>query len=117
MPRRYDMGKRAKEIEHTRTRIVSALLRLLARKPYSATTMKDVAREADVSVRTVQRHYSGKDQILGESFAIPARKIAEALARRPVPGSAEQAIRDIVEVRFTRFEAHHAEIWPVYSRS
>jgi len=117
MPRRYDMGKRAKNTEQTRAVIVLALQRLLARKQYSAITTGDVAREANVSVRTVQRYFCRKDEILAATVAVAERQLAEALSKRPIPGSAGQATRDLVEVRFARFEAHHTNIWPMFSMS
>ncbi len=117
MPRRYSMGTRAEAAQRTRTGIELALIRLLASKPYGTVTLADIAREADVSPRTVQRHYSTKDEILAASFSIAAREIAEETSRRPPPRSAREAIQVLVSALFAIYDRHNAEAWAAYCRA
>jgi len=56
-PRKYSLGKRAKSVEHTRQRIVDAVVALHREKGIAATSHDDIARRADVAVATVYRHF------------------------------------------------------------
>ena len=116
MPRHYSMAKRREEIGRTRARIEEALILLLARKPYSVITMGDIAAEADVSERTVRRHYGSKDDILTACISGPAREMAEETATRGLPGSAAEAIRYLVDLQFAFYGRRSAEVWAAYSR-
>jgi AcrR family transcriptional regulator len=111
------MAKRAAATNRTRGRIEKALVRLLASKPYSSVTMADIAGEADVSVRTVQRHYRSKDELLASCARMPAQALSDELARRPAASSPQQAIRDLIEALFAVYDRHSAEIWAIYSRA
>lgn len=109
------MARRAAAIGRTRARIEKALLRLLASKPYGAVTVADIAREADVSVRTVQRHYRSKDELLAACARFPAQALSQELAqRRPAP-SPQRAVRDLIEALFALYERHSSEIWAAYA--
>lgn len=56
-PRRYRLGKRAEQAEATRERIVRATFALHSERGVLATSMKDIADRADVSVGTVYHHF------------------------------------------------------------
>ena len=117
MPRRYSMGRRGGATERTRTRLRMALVRLLEGKPYGAITMADIAAEADVSVRTVQRHYPSKDDLLGACARSAAQAISQGLTAAPPAQSAEEAVRRLVETLFAVYDRHSAECRAVYSRA
>jgi len=117
MPRRYSMAKRGRATERTRRRIELALIELLTVRPYSAITANDIATRADVSVRTVQRHYASKDDILAACVSFPARSLADELSGRPPASSLREALRDLVESLFSFYEANSEQAWAVYSRA
>ena len=85
------MANRAKLTERTRAAIETALVRLLATKPYDAISMTEIAGEANVSVRTVQRHFRTKDDLLAASVRYPAEALSAELSKRLHAGSAGHA--------------------------
>jgi len=117
MPRPYSMAKRAKATDHTSRRIEAALTRLLGSRPYSSITTVEIAAEADVAVRTVQRHFGTKDDVLAACSRFPEQVVAEEWKRRPAPKSAEEDIRRLVNGIFAIYEEHSATVWAAYCRS
>lgn len=111
------MAKRAENTKRTRAHIEMALVRLLAAQPYGTVTMSAIARGAEVSVRTVQRHYPSKDDILAACVSFPARALADELSGRPPASSPRAALRDLVEALFSFYEANSEQAWAVYSRA
>src|SRR5437762_8723151 len=63
-PRAYRMDQRAEAAETTRRRIVQATLQLHGERGVLATSHKDVAGRADVSVGTVYHHFPTLDAIV-----------------------------------------------------
>ena len=63
-PKRYRMIQRAAQAESTRQKIVDATLQLHGERGAVATTHKDVARRADVSVGTVYHHFPTQEAIV-----------------------------------------------------
>jgi len=117
MPRRYSMAKRGRATERTRRRIELALIELLAARPYTAITIGHIATAAAVSVRTVQRHYPSKDDLLAACVSFPARSLADELSGRPPASSLREALHDLMEALFSFYEANSEQAWAVYSRA
>src|SRR3989304_6228715 len=117
MPRRSSMVRRAETTARTRRRVELALIELLATQPYSAITIGDIAKKAHVSVRTVQRPYTSKDDLLAACVGFPTRALADELSRRPPASSPRAALRDLVEALFWSYEANTEQAWAVYSRA
>src|SRR5712692_4818072 len=63
-PKQYRMVRRAAAAEDTRRRIAEATMQLHTEKGVVATSHKDVARRADVSVGTVYHHFPDRDSIV-----------------------------------------------------
>ena len=116
MPRRYSMVRRAEKAQRTRAEIEMALIRLLARQPYGAISMSAIAKGAGISVRTVQRQYGSKDDVLVGSLRHAGGALAEELAGRPRPHSPSEAIRQLVHVMYSLYNSYRREIWAAYSR-
>ena len=111
------MAKRADATDRTRRGIEAALIRLLAARPYHGITMVDIAAEADVAVRTVQRHYRAKDDLLLRACLIePADALVEFL-NRPSARFPEQALAKVVESQFEFYDVHSGECRAVYARA
>lgn len=105
MVRRYNLGRRGEAAAETRRRIVEATFALHAERGVAATTMKDIASRADVSVGTVYHHFPAYDdaiQACGE----------HSLTVAPPPGpdlfagakTRAERIERLVRACFERFE-------------
>ena len=110
------MAKRAEATDHTRRRIEAALTTLLGSRPYGAITVVDIAREADVAVRTVQRHYRTKDDLLLDVCLRNTQSVTEQLQDLSAK-SAQRLIRSLVRAQFDFYEQHDAECWALHSRA
>jgi len=63
-PRQYSLRRRAEGAHETRQRIVEATLQLHTEKGVLATSHKDIAALADVSVGTVYHHFPTRDAVV-----------------------------------------------------
>lgn len=63
-PRKYQMDTRARAAQQTRERIVHATMELHQEQGVGATSHKDIARRADVSVGTVYHHFPTLDHVV-----------------------------------------------------
>jgi AcrR family transcriptional regulator len=63
-PRRYALKQRAEAAQETRQRIVAATMALHTEQGVLATSHKDIAARADVSVGTVYHHFPTRDAIV-----------------------------------------------------
>jgi AcrR family transcriptional regulator len=73
-PRSYTMQRRSQHVAQTRERILAAALELFSKQGAQATTMKEVARRADVSPTTVSNHFATQDSLIE---AVVARVTAD----------------------------------------
>ena len=62
----------------TRSALHQALISLILRKGYEATTIQDIIDEADVGRSTFYAHYTGKDDLLHRGFERLRAELAEA---------------------------------------
>ncbi|GAA3092446.1 MULTISPECIES: TetR/AcrR family transcriptional regulator [Nonomuraea] len=89
--RRYDSLRRTAQAMETRAEIAQAARRLFVARGWSATTVRDVAREAGVSVPTVYAVYGNKaglTRALADAAGLsadPARQLAELEAPEATP--------------------------------
>ncbi len=111
------MGKRAQSKDLVRGQIERALIRVLATQPYDDTTMTDIAREASVSTRTVQRYFGSMEHVLAATVRYPAETLAEELRSRSAAESVEEAIGQLVEAMFAVYNRHRREMWAAYTCS
>jgi AcrR family transcriptional regulator len=88
-PRAYRLGRRAQSADDTRRRIVAATRALHDEQGVADTTVKQIARRADVGVGTVYHHFPTYDDVIracGELTFASARPPTEAIfvgARSP----------------------------------
>ncbi|MFI7120767.1 TetR/AcrR family transcriptional regulator [Amycolatopsis sp. NPDC049868] len=88
--RSYDSPRRLAQANRTRAEIADAARRLFVSQGWAATTVRDVAREAGVSVPTVYAAYQNKTGLVwaladaADLSADPPRMLAE-LDREPAP--------------------------------
>ena len=109
-PRRYSMIRKKAAIAETRQRIVEATLELHGQKGIFGTSWKDIAREADVSVGTVYKHFPTLDEL------VPA--CGELLMERVRPPKPESAGEIISEAKDPgeRLRRVAAELFAFYHR-
>ena len=62
------MRDTSRRIEKTKEKITQALFSLLESNSYEAITIREIAYEADLTRRTVYRHFDNKDEMLRYSF-------------------------------------------------
>lgn len=74
-PRTYRLQRRAETAEETRARIVSATLALHSERGVLATSHRDIAERADVSVGTVYHHFPTQEAIVNACGALVRQKV------------------------------------------
>ena len=90
-------GRRQRRARQTRQRILSAAAELFERQGYAATTMQQIAEQADVAWQTVYAVFRTKAAVLSAVFdvAVAGDDEPEPVAERPFV----RAIRDAAEPR------------------
>jgi AcrR family transcriptional regulator len=101
----YRLGRRGEAAEETRRRIVEACFAVHGEQGIAATTMKDIAERADVSIGTVYHHFPTYDdmvmscgQFAAKKVPAPSGAIFDGLATR------EARVRRLTEQVFAHFE-------------
>jgi AcrR family transcriptional regulator len=110
MPRKYDMSRRAAAREETRRRIVEATAKLHGERGVFATSWRDIAEKADVSVATVYSHFPSLDQLLPACGQLVMER-----ARPPSPDVAPAVVGDAEDVR-ERLRRVARELFGFYER-
>lgn len=109
-PRQYRMTKRTASVAETRQRIVETTVALHGQKGIFGTSWQDIAREADVAIGTVYKHFPSLDEL------VPA--CGELLMQRiqpPSPDDADKIIGDAGETR-ERLYRIASELFAFYER-
>lgn len=94
----------------TRDRIVEAALRLFAERGTAATSMRDIAAAADVTVPGLYYHFDSKAALIRAVLSARGLEgmVGERSAAVPddLPGDVESRIRERAEREFAAFVAH-----------
>lgn len=94
-PRPYTMRARADALERTRERIIDAALELAEESRSLELTLDAVARQARVGVRTVLRHFGGREGLFDAVFA--AGQAAVEAEREAPCGDIEAALTTLLD--------------------
>ena len=86
----------------TRKALHGALMSLILRKGYEATTIQDIIDEADVGRSTFYDHYTGKEDLLRKGFQVLRRELAEA--QRAARGKSDSAHDELFGFSLAIFE-------------
>lgn len=76
-------GRRSRKKNRTRTDLIEAGARLFAANGFDETTTNDIAESADVSQRTLFRHFPTKESLLYGDMDELRTELGEAFAARP----------------------------------
>jgi AcrR family transcriptional regulator len=100
--RAYRSQLRAEQAEETRTRILDATGRVMARG-ITRLSIPAVAREAGVSVPTVYRHFATKSDLVA---AIYPHAVQRAAVTQPAPPRSIDELRDTARAYFEHVESY-----------
>lgn len=78
-----DLGRRSRKKQRTRQDLLEAGDHLFATRGFDETTTSDIAERADVSQRTLFRHFPTKESLLYADLDDARFELREALAARP----------------------------------
>ncbi|WP_164478588.1 TetR/AcrR family transcriptional regulator [Mycolicibacterium stellerae] len=93
-PRKYDMGARQQAKAATRDAIVTAAIDTFMAERSFAITLPAVAQRADVTVKTVLRHFGSRDALVEAAWS---RAYDEVMAERVPPrGDPEAALKVLI---------------------
>jgi AcrR family transcriptional regulator len=105
-----EVSRRERKKEETKERIVKAALRLFKRRGFEATTVDEIAEQADVAKGTFFNYFPHKEAVFGylsETWVAEAeRTVAEILEKGP-PAWAK--VRDVF-LQFARFYEEDREL-------
>lgn len=100
-------SRREREREAHRREILEAAERVFVRKGYHATTVEEIASEAEFAVGTLYNLFNGKDDLYARVIEGVARdfmgQFKQKVLSREDP---EEAIASLIELRLTHFEDH-----------
>jgi len=100
--RGYSSELRAQQADATRTRILDATVRVMARG-LASVSMPEVAREAGVSVPTIYRHFGSKEDLLAAIYPHVARRVG--LDKVPDPVTFDD-LRDGIRTVFEKVDSY-----------
>ncbi|MEH6548823.1 MAG: hypothetical protein V7711_06325 [Pseudomonadales bacterium] len=100
---------RLQRSERSRQQIVDAMIKLMHRGVYIPTAQQ-VADQADISIRTVFRHFSEMDQLYLEIDEVLKPLYLQFFEQQSFAGSLEERINKAVDARLkTYIETYHLE--------
>jgi AcrR family transcriptional regulator len=106
-------GLRERKKQKTRELIASTALALFAERGYQATTVAEIADEAEVSERTVFAYFPTKEDILFSDHLAFELSLATALAERPPGSEAMDVLRDFFVDNLSRFDSQARLRWQI----
>ncbi len=92
-------NRRQREIERTRVEILEGAARAILRHGYAATTMQDIATEADYTAASLYTYFKNKDDIV---HAFEEHLRAEVFAAFEAPMPSDLSFRQQIEFLFQR---------------
>jgi AcrR family transcriptional regulator len=98
----YTSPLRARQKEQTRDLILAAVGQLLAKADFSAVTIAEVARAAQVTERTIYRHFPTREDLLREFWKVTLQRLSGDLLDNP------ESLEEMLELTrrlFTMFDA------------
>ncbi len=101
-----EAGRRSRKKQRTRDDLIAAGDYLFATQGFDATTTVDIAERADVSQRTLFRHFPTKESLLYGDLDDARLQLRESLAARPADEPILTAVRESMLSLAEDFEAN-----------
>src|SRR5918997_378483 len=96
--------------QRTRERILEAALALFAERGYEATTMRDVAREADASLGLAYRYYASKEEVALELYLRLAEGSQEWARKNLLEGTIAERFESAMLAKLDQVEPHRGPL-------
>src|SRR2546429_7859732 len=81
MSKQHTASRQSEGQQETRERLIAAASKVLAQKGYDATTLREIAREANAAPGLVHYYFGGKDQLLVEVLKTVSKRYAQETER------------------------------------
>jgi AcrR family transcriptional regulator len=94
--RRYRSPAREAAAATTAQRIIAAATSRFSTSPYEQVSLEDVARDADVTVRTVIRRFGSKEALFAAAAEVGNKRVVARRNEAPV-GDVRAAVRNVLE--------------------
>jgi TetR/AcrR family transcriptional regulator len=112
------VSRKDRERERHRREIVEAAERIFARKGYHATTVEEIAKEAQFAVGTLYNLFKGKDELYRRVIEGFVQDFTERFDAKVLSvEDARAAIEALIELRLTQFDEHREFIRVVFEAS
>ena len=99
--------RKERERERHRMEILEAAERVFVRKGYLATTVEEIAQEAEFAVGTLYNFFKGKEELYTHVVEKIAQEFMDLLDERVLTeADPNSAIASLIELRLTHFEEH-----------
>ena len=90
--------------QETRERIIAAASKVLAEKGYDATTLREIAREAQAAPGLVHYYFGGKDQLLVEALQAAGQHFHQKMEHLVQHVPSDQALEAVLAQIYERVE-------------
>ena len=101
------LSRREREREAHRRELLEAAERVFVRKGYHATTVEEIASEAEFAVGTLYNLFNGKDDLYARVIeGIACDFMGQFTQKVLSKEDPEEAIASLIELRLTHFEDH-----------
>jgi AcrR family transcriptional regulator len=102
MSKQYNTDEPPEEQQKTRERIIAAASKILAEKGYDATTLREIAREAQAGPGLVHYYFGGKDQLLVEVLQAAGRHFHQRMEQLVQQVPADQSLEAFLTQLYER---------------
>lgn len=99
-------GRRSRKKSKTYAALLDAGAELFASRGFDETTTNDIAEAADVSQRTLFRHFPSKEALLYGDMDEAILELRDALAVRPADEPVLDVVRNAITALAENFEVH-----------
>lgn len=100
-------NKRQIQWEETRKRLLAVSLQLFTRRGFGDTTLRDIARGANVSTGLFFHYFASKDAVLAELVGTAATGVDSVVKRLKESGSPAETFEDITRMVLDGMQSEH----------
>lgn len=112
------LRRKDRERERHRHEILKSAERIFARKGYHATTVEEIAKEAEFAIGTLYKFFSGKDDLYTQVIEAFVQEFVSAFEQRVLAKEdAEEAIAALIELKLRHYQEHREFIRVAFEAS